>query len=135
VTLVEQINRDEGRRKTIYYDQFNIPTIGAGFNLQEGLRDDEIDYILNNRIKEATRDLLTNYPWAEFIDEVRRNAMLNMIYNMGIKRFSGFYGFLAAMEAKDWSRAKDHILSSLWHSQVPARSMRIATQVETGVMQ
>lgn len=135
LSLENQLRRDEGVSTKLYYDSMNIPTIGVGFNLKDpGLMPEEIDFILKNRIRLITKDLLQAFPWAEFIDEPRRNALLNMAYNMGITRLRGFKKFLVAMEARDWNEASNEMLNSIWHSQVPQRSMRLAEQVRKGVM-
>lgn len=134
LTLSQQIERDEGRKNKLYYDTLNIPTIGVGFNLREGLDDEEIDFILNHRIELIKDELEANFPWSKLLDEVRFNVLVNMAYNLGIPRLKGFKLFLAALEAHDYNLASKEMINSVWHSQVPHRSARLAQQVVTGVM-
>jgi lysozyme len=131
--LRESLISDEGWRNQVYRDTLGIATWGVGFNLNEGFSNEEIDFCLDLRIKRIANELLQACPWAEFLDEVRRNALLNMAYNLGVPRLLGFKKLLAALQSGDWKQAQMAALNSLWHSQVPARSSRIADEFLTGV--
>lgn len=135
MTLREQLIRDEGYKTTIYYDTLNIPTIGVGFNLKEGLDNEEIDWILEHRLEKVIKEVLTRLPWVKALDAARQNAVYNMAYNMGVPRLLQFQKMLKALESSQWVEASNQILNSYWHTQVTARSNRIAKQIETGVMQ
>ena len=135
MTLKDQLSRDEGRSAVLYYDSANIPTIGIGRNLKRGLSEDEIDYLFNNDFLNHSKDLIRAFPWVGDIDEIRRDVLINMVFNLGVVRLSGFHHFLAAMEAQDWDGAARHMLNSIWASQVKGRAFRLAQQVITGVRQ
>lgn len=128
----KQLERDEGVRKDIYFDTLNIPTIGIGFNLKEGLTYEEIDLIFRHRWEKLRDELRNRLPWVEELDEARYGALLNMAYNMGVPRLLQFANMLAAIRLKEWSKVKAHALNSIWHSQVGPRAVRLAEQLETG---
>jgi len=133
--LKDQLTRDEGRVATLYYDTLNNPTIGIGRNLKRPLSDDEIDYLYHNDIITHSTELLTALPWIANLDEVRRNALINMAFNMGVPGLLKFKNMLTAMNNGDWDQAAKEVLNSLWHDQVGRRSFRISEQIRTGIMQ
>jgi len=131
----KQLERDEGVRKDVYYDTMNIPTIGIGFNLKEGLSYEEIDLIFRHRWDGLRKELLGRAPWAAELDEARFGALMNMAYNLGMPKLMMFANMLSALRLKEWAKARDHALNSIWASQVGARAVRIAKQFETGEWQ
>lgn len=130
-----QLGRDEGVMKNLYYDSLNIPTIGIGINLKEGLDDEEIELLFNHRWGKLYNELLRAFPWAEDLDEARLGALMNMAFNLGIPRLSKFVSMLPALQEGRWADAARHALNSLWASQVKKRAVRIAKQFETGEWQ
>lgn len=134
--LAEQLKRDEGFRSKPYLDTVGKTTIGYGRNLSDvGISQAEAEFLLENDINKATADLETRLPWTKELDEVRRAVLVNMSFNLGIWSLLGFHHFLAAVEAQDWSLAKDHMLASKWAQQVGPRAQRLATQMQTGTWQ
>lgn len=131
----KQLEQDEGRKPNLYYDTLNIPTIGIGRNLKRGLSDDEIDYLFQNDYRNHMTELLHAFPWAKDLDEARLGALLNMTFNLGIERLSGFKNMLVALQARDWEAAASHALNSVWASQVGRRANRIAEQFRSGKWQ
>lgn len=133
--LRDQIIKDEGWKNNLYHDSLGVATWGVGFNVANGWTDEEINFSLDVRLKAHMAELFQALPWAEFLDEVRRNALINMAYNLGVPGLLKFQTLLGALQAQDWAKAKWSCLNSLWHSQVPARSSRIADEFLTGVKQ
>jgi lysozyme len=133
MTLAEQITRDEGLRLFPYEDETGNYTIGVGRNLtRDGISSPEAITMRDNDIVAATLALSQSYPWTDALDEIRRDAMINMTYNMGIAGLSEFKEFLAAMQVGNWTEAKAQMLNSEWAEQVGARAQRLAIQVENG---
>ena len=130
-----QLERDEGRKKDLYYDSLNIPSIGVGRNLKRGLSDDEVDYLFDNDYRDHLKEMLDAFPWAEHLDEPRKGALLNMVFNMGVPRVRGFKNMLAAFEEGRWADAAFHARNSVWYSQVRVRGPRLVKQIETGEWQ
>lgn len=128
-----QLERDEKRSRFLYYDRFNIPTIGIGRNLRRPLSEDEIDYLFKNDYDDHYKELEEALPWAAELDEARFGALLNMTFNMGVPRLLGFVNMLAALKAGDYEAAGNHAMNSLWYSQVGTRGPRVVQQLKTGV--
>ncbi len=134
MTLFEQIERHEGRRRFPYADTVGKLTIGIGRNLTDkGLTDDEIDYLLSNDLKECRDDLAT-FPWWAGLDDVRRNVLLDMRFNLGSAGFRKFTGTLAAVAQGDYVKASEQMVKSKWASQVKDRAQRLARMMATGVL-
>lgn len=130
-----QLARDEGYKKELYYDSLNIPTIGIGINLKDGLDDEEIDLLFFHRWDKTFAELKKALPWVETLDEARQGALVNMAYNMGVPRLLQFKETLKALQEGRWVDAKNNALNSIWASQVKGRAVRIAKQFETGEWQ
>ena len=69
------------------------------------------------------------------LDETRKEALLNMTFNMGVKRLAEFKDFLAKMQAKDFRAAAGAMLDSKWAKQVGDRATRLSIQIESGFRQ
>jgi lysozyme len=91
--------------------------------------------LLANDIGNAIRNLEQTFPWTTGLDDVRRSALLNMTFNMGIHSLAEFKLFLAAMQSGNYTEARNQMLDSEWANQVGARAQRLAIQIETGQMQ
>jgi lysozyme len=133
-SLEDQLRRDEGQRLQVYTDTVGKLTIGVGRNLSDvGVSLDEADLMLANDIKAAT--LEANFPWTTGLDPVRKGAMLNMTFNMGVRGLAQFHDFLQKMEVGNFSAAAGAMLDSLWARQVGARAQRLSIQIESGFWQ
>ena len=145
--LEDQLRRDESERQYAYDDangktlvrgtqlRGNL-TIGVGRNLSaKGISPKEQDFLLANDIADATIAIEANWPWGLDFDEIRKGALLNLLFNMGAHALSGFPKFLAALKAGDWTTAKAELLDSAADHEEPARIQRLALQIETGFWQ
>lgn len=135
--LEEQLARDEDKKHSAYPDPLGYWTIGIGICIDSrkgcGLTDDEIDYIFQNRIRRAKTALSAAFPWTDALDEVRRGALLNMVYQMGLHGLGEFREFLAALQVRDYTAAAAKMLDSVWaRSQSPDRAHRLSQQILTG---
>ena len=131
--IYEQLTRDEGRKKFPYEDTVGKLTIGVGRNLTDvGLSDAEIDLLLRNDVQKAYSALNSSYPWFQEIDPVRQGVLINMTFNLGFVRFSGFHNFIEAVQEENWDKASVDMLDSLWAKQVGGRALRLAEQIRTG---
>jgi len=145
MTLYEALKRDENEVLHLYYDSVGVPTIGVGCNLQVRVPDDlcrEITIsaigsrrLFELRVAQARTDLQRYLPWTTSLDEVRQEALINLVFNMGIGGLLGFVRMLAALRAGDYVEAKRQLLDSRYAEQVGDRAKRVGTQLETGVRQ
>ena len=136
MTLQEQLIRDEGEEFRLYKDPAGKWTIGVGRNLSDGtISHDEAMLMLDNDIKKHTTDLQKALPWIANLDEVRRDVLINMTFNMGIGGLLSFKQTLAVVEAGQYAKAAEMLLESKWATQVGPRADRLARQMETGERQ
>ena len=135
-SLKDQLVRDEELRLKPYTDSVGKLTIGVGRNLTDkGISVQEAQGLLANDIADATADLQAKLPWTATLDDVRKGALLNMTFNMGIGGLLEFHDFLARMQRGDFSGAAGAMLDSLWARQVGPRATRLSMQIQTGVWQ
>ncbi len=128
--LKADLVRDEDQRLKPYTDTVGKTTIGVGRNLDDvGITVEESDYLLENDIGRSMADLDRNAPWWRNLPERPARGLVNMCFNMGWPRLSGFKNMLAALEAGDWQQAATEALDSRWAKQVGARSERIASLI------
>jgi|TARA_R100001510_G_scaffold52514_1_gene53287 lysozyme len=131
--LIDQLRLHEGVEKTVYDDSEGIPTIGVGRNLRDrGLSDDEIDYLLSNDIDIVVRELDNVMPWWKDLDEVRQRVLCDLVFNLGMPRFSGFKKSISYMKQQMWDQAADELLDSKWARQVGRRAERLSEMMRTG---
>ena len=130
MSILSQLKRHEGWRERPYLDTEGIGTFGYGFTY---LTKEEGEIILRNRIQAAIEDLTRAYPWAGGLDAGRFNVLVNMTYNMGIKRLGTFVNTLQAIKDGRFNLAADNMLNSKWAGQVHDRAIELAEQMRTGV--
>lgn len=124
---------DEGMLLKPYHCSAGKLTIGVGRNLEDnGISTEEALMLLENDISRAANELDRNmFGWRGF-SEARQRALLNMCFNLGWPRMSGFKNMIAAIWADDWDTAAAEALDSYWASQVGSRAKRIAVLLKEG---
>jgi len=127
-----QLRTDEGVRSHPYKDSFGIETIGVGRNLEEGLRPDEIDLMLDNDIQQAESDARTLFPAFNALSDNRKAALINMAFNLGKARFSAFHKMIEAVNHDDFQEAANQMASSKWAVQVGNRAKRLEQMMRQG---
>lgn len=133
MNLREQLIKHEGVRLKPYKDSLGILTIGCGRNLDDvGISYDEALVLLDHDIDNARAGLAKAFPWTNDLDPVRRDALTNMAFNMGIGRLRGFMKMLDALKIGDWQEASSNALESRWAVQVGNRARELAKQLLTG---
>jgi lysozyme len=144
--LRAQLSKHEGRKRYVYDDASGknitegsfvrgIPTVGVGRNLVDrGLSDDEIDFLLDHDINDALADA-SKFAFFSKLDPVRKAAMAELVFNLGLTRLKEFKKFLAFMVEERWTHAAGELLNSKWARQVGERAKVLAQQVQTGKWQ
>ena len=133
--LLEMLKRHEGVRSHVYLCSAGYETIGVGRNISKsgmGLSDDEVDYLLENDIARVIKELSSEYPWFNDLDDVRKDAMIDISFNLGATRLRGFKKALAAMDVADYTLAAKEFLDSKWSRDVKGRAHELASMIETG---
>lgn len=122
---------DEGYRQFVYIDTRGYETIGYGFNLKEGLSQQECALILELRVQVLDAQL-GQIPWYSNLDQIRAAAILDLAYNLGVAGLLQFHNMIQALQAKSWKQASSELLSSQYATQVPNRCYRLAQILLTG---
>lgn len=134
--LKAQLIVDEKFVPHAYQDSEGYWTIAIGRlvdkRLGGGLTEEEGGYLLENDIKKS-QFFASIYSWYGMLDEVRQNAIVNMMFNLGPGKFDLFKKMIAAVERKDWKEASTQMLDSKWAKQVGARAERLSAMMLTGV--
>ena len=134
--LLEMLKRHEGVEHHIYRCSAGFWTLGAGRNVDPqgglGLSDDEVDYLLQNDIERVIKELSTEYRWFNSLDDVRKDAMIDISFNLGATRLRGFKRALAAMEVADYKMAAKEFLDSKWSRDVKGRATELCYMIEMG---
>lgn len=136
--LVEMLRLHEGVRYKVYLCSEGYETIGVGRNISEGglgLSKDEVDFLLVNDIERVQNELDRNYPWFARLDEVRRDAIIDIAFNLGLTRLRGFVNALAAMSRSQYEIAADEFMDSRWSEQVGNRAVEVTDMIRTGEYQ
>lgn len=131
--LEEQLLVDEGLRLKPYKDTVGKLTIGIGRNLDDvGITKDEAIILLRNDIARTTKDVIANIPWWSTLDEVRRDVIINMAFNLGIEGLLKFKRTLLSIQNGEYEQASKEMLESKWAKQVGNRARRLAEMMRTG---
>lgn len=123
----------EGLKLFPYDDTMGILTIGVGRNLKSrGISNSEAMYMLSNDITRCDLELL-KFDWYKDLDQVRKEAMIELVFNMGMSRMLGFTKMISALKVKDYKTASKELLNSNWSEQVKEnRANNIANRILTG---
>lgn len=132
-TLTQELMRDEGVKLKPYRCTAGKLTIGVGRNIEDnGISNEEAAFMLKADIKNCERDLDILLPgWKDFSD-TRQRVLLNMVFNMGRARLSGFKKFLACLKMNDFTGAADQMMDSSWATQVGQRAVRLRDMMLRG---
>lgn len=124
--------RNDSGRHLVYRCPAGKLTIGYGRNLEDlGLSEDEAKYLLENDILRCCQELAQEYPWFKELEGARRDAIINIFYNLGATKFRTFKNAIAAMERGEYRKASKEFLDSRWATQVRGRALTLADMVRT----
>lgn len=133
VKLKKLLTLHEARKKYPYQDTVGKWTCGIGHNLTDnGLPEHVIDLLYEHDMDQVKADLTETFPWWEDMDEVRQMAMCDLCFNLGITKLSKFKNTLKYLYHKDYEKAADNLMESLWYKQVKSRGKRIVYMIRSG---
>lgn len=132
--LISELVKDEGLRLKPYKCTAGKTTIGVGRNLDDvGISKDEAYTLLASDIARVKKECERQPWWLAVVDDpVRSRVMLNMCFNLGIRRLSAFKNTLDAVQDKRWRDAAAGMRASMWAKQVGGRAERLAKMMESG---
>lgn len=146
--LIRDLERDEGRKLTVYKCTAGKNTVGIGRNLDDvglshaeqqalgcttadlragkvALTSQQADLLCANDVARVKAELDRNVPWWRDLPEPGQRGLANMLFNLGWSRLSGFKKMLAALKAGKFHHAADEARDSDWFNQVGRRAERI----------
>ena len=139
--LERELIRDEGWRSNVYRCKNGHLTIGVGHKLMPNEMhitemDSELIWIhLRNDVMLALAGCEMIFGRSKFgsFSDVRQRALVNMCFQMGTGRLSGFQRMIAAIFKGDWLQASIEALDSKWaRKDSPTRARRVAEMIRTG---
>lgn len=137
--LTEMLRRHEGVETHAYKCTAGKITIGVGRNIDPaggiGLSEDEILCMLENDIARTVFELGREFAFFSGLDDVRRDALIDLCFNVGITSLRNFKMANAAMAEDDYDKAADEYMDSRWASQVGNRAKEICAMIRTGEYQ
>jgi len=132
--LDSRICLDEGFRAEPYLDTVGVATIGYGttriFGSPVTLSDESISEANAREVMRAelflscmdAQSLFTRF---DDMNHVRQEVLVNMAYNLGKTRLSGFVKMIEAAETLSYFDMAIQMKDSKWFRQVGQRSMRL----------
>ena len=137
--LIDSIKRHEGFSPTAYRCPTGRLTIGFGRCVDPdepgtGITEEEAEDLLANDLiafEAAARRVVGDNIWS-LLNQVRREALIEMCFNMGAGNLAKFKRMINALMAEDYEGAATQALDSRWADQVGKRADRIAERIRTG---
>lgn len=127
----------EGLRLIAYKDSQGLWTIGYGHLLTQDRdwTDYEIGQMQADAYLESDMELATTlasrFAHFEALDAVRQAVLISMTFQMGAKPL-GWPNFTEAVRERDWERAAEAGLDTLWRRQTPKRCELEMEMLRTG---
>lgn len=147
MTLKKQLEGHEGRKNKVYKCTAGKRSIGIGHNIDAKGLPDDIDafledngYITDEMIDrlyaidehDAMFDCMKLYPDFENFAEIRQNALIDFVFNVGYKTASTFKNTNRAINEERWDDAADGLLASKYARQVGRRARDLAEMLRDG---
>lgn len=130
---IEFTEKNEGYRQFCYSCSAGKNTIGIGFNLDDvGLSLEESRVILSMRLSKIDDSLRSNLDWYKLLTPVRKEALRDMAYQMGVNGLLGFKKSLSLMAKGEYQNAAREFCNSRWYEQTPHRADIVCGMIESG---
>lgn len=131
--LRHQLIQHEGLKLKPYLCPAGKLTIGVGHNIEDrGITTDQALRILDDDIAVACADLDKIAPFWRSLDDARARVLVDMCFNIGAARLSGFKQMLMAIKNGDYAKASDEMMASKWYGQVGLRAQTLTNIMRTG---
>jgi lysozyme len=129
--IKESIKKEEGLRLNVYRDSIGNLTVGYGHLLRVGsiipqfVADALFEFDYDRSVKDYETLKLD-------LDPVRRGAIIDMIFNLGIGGVLDFKKMLAHLRNKNWIQAAYELMESQYAKQVHERAKRNRDKILRG---
>jgi lysozyme len=106
-----------------HFDKLKV-TFGYGFTF---ITKEEATLVLNRRIKNVKKDLITKLEWVAEQPQEIQNVLVEMAYQMGVNGLLKFKNTLKYCEARDYKNMAMEMLNSHWAKiDTPARAKELS---------
>lgn len=143
--IAKMLRADEGFNANPYIDTEGYPTIGTGLRIgPKGASLKNYTFTISAFISDMwMQDVAQSYQtklavhpvirpaWIK-ADDVRKDVLLNMAYQMGTSGLANFTNTLKFVAAGDFQRASLEMLDSTWYKQTPQRAARLSKVMASG---
>jgi lysozyme len=129
--LKSSIKAEEGLKLDVYRDSLGNLTVGYGHLVRCGSKITQAaaDSLFEADFKKA----VTGYGTLGLkLDPVRRAAIIDMIFNMGIGNVQQFKRMITHLKDRSWVQAAYELMESEYAKQVPARAKRNRDRILRG---
>lgn len=130
-SALPRVKQNEGFRPHLYKDTRGHLTIGYGFDVEAGISDFAATALCAAQLEERAK-ILSTYWWAKDVDDVRMGVIVEVSFNVGLSGLLHFPNMLAAVGAKDWTKAQAELLDSDAARELPGRYQRLGQILLTG---
>lgn len=145
--LLDDLKQAEGFRRTAYKDTKGFWTGGYGHFLipqssdweGQSFDQDTIDNWLSADVDTAAASARSLVEWPSMDSDARQNALVELVFNMGLGTWKLFSLTRAALAHKQWQMAYNGLLDSRWAREVQpdgftsaGRATRIASYLLNG---
>lgn len=107
------------------------PSVGVGRNLTKPMSPAAIDFLWREDAQEALAGA-AKFEWFEGLDEPRKLAIVDMVFNLGYEKLTTFQQFLGCMEQARYNDAANDLENTLWYKQVGRRAVYLTNVIRTG---
>lgn len=108
-------------------------TIGYGRNLESrGISEAEADFLFESDFNNAQYDAITYFAGFESLDEVRQAVLIDMSFQLGLRRLGTFVKLKQAVKDRDFVQAAVEMVDSQWAKQTPNRARTLAAMMRHG---
>tara|TARA_R100001015_G_C4525435_1_gene93277 strand:- start:223 stop:678 length:456 start_codon:yes stop_codon:yes gene_type:complete len=135
-----ELESDEGCINEVYLDHLGYPTFGIGHLIRDTdpeygcdvgkkITDERVAEAFEDDIQITYNDCLRLYPDFDMLPNEVQLIIANMMFNLGATKMGKFSGMKAGVDARDWQRAADEMVDSLWYKQVTNRANRLVNRM------
>jgi lysozyme len=139
--LRQQLIIDEGVKYSVYLDHLSLKSCGIGhyirqdepeFDLEVGtqITEDRCTELFEEDIKSVMKDCKKVFEDWDDMDEEVKQICANMMFNLGLPRFSKFRKTINNIINKNYTKAAEEMRDSRWYRQVTNRAERLAKRME-----
>lgn len=131
--LRQQLIEHEGVEYKPYRCTSDKLTIGVGRNIEDrGISHETAMQMLDEDIDICINELQQTVSYWDELPEIVQEALVNLCFNMGIKRLMAFKKTFGYLREQQYDKAADELLDSRYANQVGKRAEDVADMIREG---